>query len=306
MDERIPLVYVLSNGRSGSTLLELLVGGHPRAWTVGELQVLPHDLVTEGATCGCGAPTRDCDFWSGVLSAASLESPTATLTQFRTTRNHGKVLRREHIGDLFAGRVARARQSAAAAYGELNRTLLEQVLDAARERRGGAVDWLVDASKDPYRLLWLADSGRFDLRVVHLIKDPRAFVYSMIRGQQRPALGDVVRLSARWAVENTLMHRMVARALDPAHVRTVRYEDLAGDPRGTLGDLGAWLGLEFPADWHEGAFRSNESHAVSGNQTRFRSGGVKLDERWREAAPAWVRRAVWVTTAPARAALGLG
>lgn len=304
MDERVPLLYVLSNGRSGSTLLELLIGGHQRAWTVGELQVLPHDLSTPEARCGCGEPTAQCDFWSGVLERAPVVSPGATLTQFRGSRNHGKVLRRDHFTDLVAGRVAPARRAAAKAYGELNRDLLAQVMDAARDRRGNEIDWIVDASKDPYRLLWLANSGCFDLRVVHLVKDPRAFVYSMIRSKERPTMREVLRLSARWAVENATMHRLASRALPSEHVRTVRYEQLAGDPRGTLDDLGAWLGLDFPADWHEGAFREGESHAVSGNQTRFRGGGVRLDERWRDAAPAWVQRTAWWSTAPARLSLG--
>jgi hypothetical protein len=303
MDTRIPLVYVLSNGRSGSTLLELLLGNHPRAWTVGEFQVLPHDLEHETATCGCGARTSECAFWSEVLHGAELVNERADLTQFRATRNHGKVLRREHLSDLLSGAVARTRQGRAAAYGELNHALLQRVRAAATQRRGTDVEWLVDASKDPYRLLWLADSGRFDLRVVHLIKDPRAFVHSMTRGDGGPRPADVLRLASRWAIENTAMQRLVARAFDPSQVRTVRYETLAGSPRETLDDLGAWLGLDFPADWHEGAFRSGESHAVSGNQTRFRSGGVRLDERWREQAPAWVKNTVWLATAPARAAL---
>ncbi|MEZ5978529.1 MAG: sulfotransferase [Planctomycetota bacterium] len=302
--ERLPLLYVLSNGRSGSTLVELLVGNHPRAWTVGEVQVLPHDVADAAASCGCGVPVAACSFWNTVLDGFDVVHERALLTQFRATRNHGKVLRAEHLRDLLRGRVAPSRRSRAAAYAEHSRDLLERVRTEASRRRGGPVDLVVDASKDPYRLLWLADSGLFDLRVVHLVKDPRAFVHSMVRTKERPHASEVLRLSGRWAVENLAMDRLVRGALPAENVRRVRYEDLAGDPRGTLVELGAWLGLDFPADWHEGAFRGPESHAISGNATRFRAGGVRLDERWREQSPAWVRRATWLATAPTRIALG--
>ena len=41
--------------------------------------------------------------------------------------------------------------------------------------KGDQVQWLVDASKSVYRLLWLRETGLFDVRVIHLVKDPRTF-----------------------------------------------------------------------------------------------------------------------------------
>jgi hypothetical protein len=300
---RIPLVYILSNGRSGSTLLELLIGNHARAFTLGEFQVLPHELAADDARCGCGAHPRVCNFWSRVVDGQPLADDGAQLTQFRSHRHFGKVLRRAHLGGLLNGRVAPTRRAAAAAYGELNARLMERALAQARRVRGGPVDWLVDASKDPYRLAWLAESGRFDLFVVHLVRDPRSFVHSMLEGARRPRVGSVLRMSARWAVENVVMARLVAKTLDPARVERVTYEELASRPDQVLARLGERLGLEFPKDWSRGAFRTPTNHAVSGNRARFGSSGVALDERWRAQSPAWVQRLVWLATAPARLAL---
>jgi hypothetical protein len=299
----IPLVYVLSNGRSGSTVLELLLGNHPRAFTVGELQVLPHELAAHDARCGCGLHPRECPFWSDVLDGAVLADDRATLTQFRAHRNFGKVVRREHVADLFAGRVSPEHQASAAAYGALNARLFERVHRAAERRRGHGVDWLVDASKDPYRLLWLADSGLFDLRVVHLVRDPRSFVHSMVETDRQPPPKTVLRLCARWGLENVGMARLAAGALDPSRVQRITYEELASRPQATLARLGAWLGLAFAPDWSDGAFRDAENHAVSGNRSRFGSGAIRLDERWRSDSPPWVQRLVWLATGPARLAL---
>jgi hypothetical protein len=300
---RIPLVYVLSNGRSGSTLLELLIGNHARAFTLGELQVLPHELVADDARCGCGAHPRVCSFWSRVVDGVTLADEEAELTQFRAHRNFGKVLRSAHLGGLLNGRVAPAQRAAATAYGELNARLMERALQQARRVRGGPVDWLVDASKDPYRLAWLAESGCFDLFVVHLVRDPRSFVHSMLEGARRPRVASVLRMSARWAVENVVMARLVAKSLPPERVERVTYEELASRPDAVLARLGARLGLTFDADWSRGAFRAPTNHAISGNRARFGSSGVALDERWRIQSPAWVQRLVWLATTPARYAL---
>ena len=165
------------------------------------------------------------------------------------------------------------------------------------------VKWLVDASKDPYRLAYLAESGQFDLRVVHLVKDPRAFVHSMTRTDERLEKSRVLRFGLRWGVENRLMRRYLEAGLEPDQWRAVRYEDLAGDPASTLSELFGWLGVDsaFPA--HE-AFREASNHAVSGNQMRWQSGGVRLDQKWRAQLPAWARAAAWTLSAPARAGLG--
>ena len=45
--------------------------------------------------------------------------------------------------------------------------------------KGDQVQWLVDASKSVYRLLWLRETGLFDVRVIHLVKDPRVRALDM-------------------------------------------------------------------------------------------------------------------------------
>lgn len=302
-DGRIPLVYVLSNGRSGSTLLDLLLGSHPRAWSVGELQVLPWELAENRAPCGCGAPLGACDFWAPLLGERSFETGPAPLHFFRDAHGFGKVLRASHARDLLAGRPLGAHAPLAAIYAEHTARLLERVRPEAERRRGGDVRWIVDASKDPYRLLWLAASDRFDLRVVHLTKDPRAFVHSMTKDGAGTARHRVARFTARWVIENGLMRAVTERALARDRVRRVRYEDLAGDPERTLAELGDWLGLDGLERALE-QFREVENHAVSGNQMRWQGGSVRLDESWRERLSPRASRFVWTATAPLRRSFG--
>lgn len=305
---RVPLVYVLSNGRSGSTLLDLLLGSLDGVWSVGEAQVLPWELEENRAPCGCGVPVACCEFWGPVLDELGLEGTGAgpvPIEHFRDTHGHGRVLRREHLRDLWRGWVDHPRRAAAREYGRANARYLDAVRRRAAELRGEPVRWLVDASKDPYRLLWLAASGRFDLRVLHLVKDPRAFVHSMTR-RADPSLARALRFGGRWLVENALARRLCRAGFDAEATRTLRYEDLALRPAAVVAELARWLGVATRQVECGSlrAFRTREGHAVSGSTVRWEAAPIELDERWREGLPAPLQRLVWTLTAPLRAKLG--
>src|SRR5262245_66570946 len=65
--EKLQLLYIASNGRSGSTLLEMLLGAHDHLWTTGELYVLPYEVRSPTKPCGCGAFVTSCPFWRPIV-----------------------------------------------------------------------------------------------------------------------------------------------------------------------------------------------------------------------------------------------
>jgi hypothetical protein len=293
----IPLIYILSNGRSGSTLLDLLLGAHEHVWTLGEAQNLPWDLREAERVCGCGARLRECAFWRRILPRIPLDQGNYPIEFFREAQGRGKVLRWGLLPGLCRGRVPPRHREPVQEYGALNADYLATVFDAARERTGGSVRWLVDASKDPYRLFWLQHSKRFDLRVIHLTKDAPAFVYSMVKRDLPRARRAALRMTGRWLVENSIMTRL-CRANFPSHQYIhVRYEDLAGRPDATCKRVGDWLGFEFPEQASR-EFRNRENHAVSGNQTRWQNTAIRLDRRWRSALPKNYQRFTRLLTRP--------
>lgn len=278
--QQIPIIYILSNGRSGSTLLDLLLGAHPSIWTLGEAQVLPWDLRRKDAPCGCGVLLSDCPFWSPLVPDMAIEQGTIPLHYFRESPGGGKALRPKEIISLVSGMTDRSRDLAIAEYGSLNARLFALVSQAAEASRNGSITWLVDASKDPYRLAWLHRSGKFDIRVIHLMKDPRAFVYSSTKPVSSGRRSGSGRMIGRWVITNALYSYLCWRLFEPAQVVRLRYEELAGQPQHTLARLGSWLGLTFPADLVDN-FRDRPNHAISGNAMRWQHSRITLDERWR-------------------------
>jgi hypothetical protein len=57
------VVYIAGSGRSGSTLLERMLGALPGYVNVGELIDTFRRVVKFDELCGCGAAFSACDFW---------------------------------------------------------------------------------------------------------------------------------------------------------------------------------------------------------------------------------------------------
>ena len=64
------VLYVGGLGRSGSTLLDRMLGRLDDVWSVGELVHLWERGVKENNRCGCGQPFADCQFWGRVGEVA--------------------------------------------------------------------------------------------------------------------------------------------------------------------------------------------------------------------------------------------
>jgi hypothetical protein len=290
---KIPVIYILSTGRSGSTLLDLLLGLHPQIWTLGEAQMLPLELKDNLRPCGCGLPVAKCDFWLPIVSQIPLYKGTYPIEHFRPNRT-GKALRYSYLPQLFVGRAFVKTLPVAEEYGRVNAAYFRVVWEAAQQRRNLPILWLVDASKDIYRLFLLMQSQHFDFRIIHLIKDPRAFVYSMTKDQ--PDVNSrSIRFAARWIIQNAQFSHFCSRRNMAGKVMQIRYEDLAGHPEKKLLEIGSWLGLDFAGVSYDD-FRQQENHAVSGNLMRWRNSKIALDETWRSELPKPSSSLVWSLT----------
>src|SRR5947209_18950727 len=64
------VLYIGGLGRSGTTLLERILGELPSACALGEVVHLWRRGIIDNERCGCGVPFGDCEFWRGVGDAA--------------------------------------------------------------------------------------------------------------------------------------------------------------------------------------------------------------------------------------------
>ena len=71
--QQIDVLYILGVSRSGSTILGLVIGGHPEVQILGELKALAHMhkiVKKKNRHCSCGKALDQCEIWSGITPEA--------------------------------------------------------------------------------------------------------------------------------------------------------------------------------------------------------------------------------------------
>jgi hypothetical protein len=283
-----PVIFVGGLGRSGTTLLERLLGEIPGVTPLGEVVHLWARGIHADEPCGCGQPFSECAFWGKVGDRAFGRWRASQADWLLDLR--AKVDRTRRIPAFALGLISREAQLAeyVSAYA--------RIYTAAAEVGDGRV--VIDSSK--HASLACCLSASMDLRVVHVVRDPRAVASSWRRKVRRPEDG---RPMTRWTPARTAVHWMTQNLAFEmlrrrgARVVRVRYEELLKEPVETLRGLAAELGLPHSGDalafLDERHARLGVAHTVSGNPMRFSVGSLEFRER-RAALPPRDR---WLVTA---------
>lgn len=292
-------MYVVGKGRSGSTLLDDLLGTLPGVASLGELRQVWSRGFTDGYRCACGELVGECPVWCGAVTAAVGSTSPADLAGAAALESASSSWHR------IPGQLARGASDADGAYG----ALLARLYDDLARRLGAEV--LIDSSKWPLPVAALGAVPGWEAWVLHLVRDPRAVAHSYRRrkgGAGQPELPrfGAVHSSLSWSARNAAAE-LGRRVVPGERFRRVRYEDLVADPRGTLRDLGGWLGLAGPdrAFVDDRTVALGDGHLVGGNPRRLERGTLTIaaDDEWARGAGA-TSRLVGALTAPLRARYG--
>jgi hypothetical protein len=296
------VVYITGYGRSGSTILDILLGNAPGVESVGELDLLHRDWNER--CCSCGARYDDCSFWSEAWRRV------VERVGHRAHEELERNLRRvERVSSLPALALGLLPASWKGAYRE--QTLAE--LDAISASRGREI--VLDSSKSAReaagRALALERITGVRVKRIHLVRDGRAVVWSVKRGDNvRLAAGKegeeasfafaTARAIFGWILGNTVAI-LDALLAEPGSSIVVRYEDLVARPDEELERIGRHLGV----DLSEVRRRVREGellevgHSTGGNRVR-RAGVVRIqsDREWEAKLPRRDRAAFWAFAWP--------
>ena len=304
------VLYIGGFGRSGSTLVERILGQLPGFCSAGEIVFLWQRGLIDGQLCGCGVPVPECEFWSRVGKTAfggwdQIDAHEMLALQRRVDRNR-------YIPSMVAPQVRPAARGDIARYGDV----LSRLYRAIGEVSGARV--VIDASKHASTAFLLTTRvPGLDVRVVHLVRDPRGVAYSWTKEVRKPEVTgedafmpvySPVSSGRQWLSYNLLFEAL--RAVPKAQVAVFRYEDMLADPRAYLERI--LTAASEPVLPESFAFLGDREvvlgvdHTVAGNPMRFHQGplALRLDEAWRSKLPARDRQIVTAVTTPLRLRYG--
>lgn len=287
------LIYVIGDARSGSTILDAVLGSQPGIVATGELHQLLLDDFGEPRLCACGSTMQECLLWGPVLDRWSRGLAPGVPADYLRLQEWYERFR--HLPRLVMD--SRRRSLSFETYARWTADLLAAIGEA------GSVDTIADSSKNPLRGWALLKGGAFEMALIHGVRDPRGVVWSKLKllrwrglpSWLRSPVAVVLRAAFDWMVVNLSTELILGQYKDVPQVR-IRYEDFADDPREALHRVGSTLHLDLEslADRAAKGEIFTFSHIMAGNVARREAPRALIkDDDWRTAAPAWVRRTVW-------------
>jgi hypothetical protein len=241
---RKKVVFVLGSGHCGSTLLDLILGSHSMAFSLGEIRRIATavDGAHEGPLKICGVCADTCDFWNGQVSEAWLK-------RFYSGKNPMRSV------------VRRATNYLLNHYDYLMRCSGKSIMiDSSK-----STAWFDLQLKPAFK--W----RDIDPHLLYLRRDGRAVVSAYYRKYPKHGLE---RIAQDWARQTRQMETYYSRY--PAHQKIeVNYEELATQPEPVVESICDHLGIEYEPNMLR--YWAHDHHHVFGN------GGTRnLIYRYRE------------------------
>jgi hypothetical protein len=301
----VKVVKITGLGRSGSTILDVVLGNHPDIESVGEVGSLmrtgwisreslrgidPRRLRRPLCTCGkrldicyVDAPGEACLFWTSVrrewvvrADGESIESYPKLQDAFELKRRWPRLLcEKRRPTDLFRS------------YARLTLAFFESI----RAVSGKSI--IVDSATVPLRTFVLGMVPGIDLYAIHLVRDSRGVITSRRTtlsggpppGNWRSYTGNPMWKTIVLWIASNLVSEWVCGQLGPERTIRVRYEDFVADPRATLGRIASLIGIDLAdvADAAASGKPMQAGHNIGGNRTK-KSGTITLRpdaEEWK-------------------------
>ena len=292
------MLYIAGNGRSGSTLLDNILGQLTGFFSIGEVRQIWDEGIVENRLCGCGEPVQECEIWSEVLSQMGSQG---TLDGQRIGQLREQLAQTKQLAPMILSPQRYHQRSIAGLdeFLDMTRKLYQTIAQVTQ------CNVIVDSSKWPTYSFLLSLLPEIDIYVLHMVRDPRACAFSWGRDKEvepgRPmGTQSVFHSTAYWTVWNPAIRHLWRNQKDRYHF--LRYEDFMAQPRSAIQSLIDFLDETVPElpFIDDNTVSMTRVHAISGNPSKFSKGSIQLtiDDEWRHKMSAAKRSLVTAMTWP--------
>ncbi len=227
---KMTLVSIAGSGRSGSTLFSLLLAQDKNTFNLGQLRDF-WGAYAQNHQCTCMQPLQQCSVWSSVVQAAFGSVWAPALGQMHQQMSAF----RKDANALQDWTDATALAALASTHVHFL-TKLNHFLKVVQQTSQSQV--LVDSSKSPEIALAFSLLQGPTLRVINLVRDPRAVSASW---QKKLGGEGGMQGATAWAHRQQRLMRWSQNLQKRFCV--VRYEDFAKEPQKIVSQVTAWAGI---------------------------------------------------------------
>lgn len=282
-DNNLKVIHIVGSGRSGSTLLDIILGSHTDAVSGGELINAFSAVENFDEYCACGRAARNCEFWIDVFE--NWASGNGKDWQIEITKLKNKYESLLSTPVLLLSKLFKTKDYLR--YQTLHKRFYQSIAEVSGK------NIIIDSSKNPLRAYVLMDIAGIKPVVIHLIRDGRAVANSLLKSFQKdPESGvqkdlkpkPISRTAVFWVILNLLTEWLIANQ-QSASYRMIRYEDLMTDFKKEMDRLGEVISLDYSeiGNMVTTGKKLEIGHLIAGNRLRM-ADYVTLapDYSWRE------------------------
>ncbi len=253
----LPMIFILGNSHSGSTLLGFLLASNPHIINLGEIK---SKTWLKERFCSCGLPVNSCPFYQNYFSTFNLLKQAA----FHKVRS-GSLAALILPGKMKTDPDTKANLHLL--YSSISQRVTEQYPDAR---------YWIDTSKSTWLLnAWLQVIPAKDIRIIRIKRRLHANVGSFVK-RGSSFWSAVINIKINNLITSSFLKRNHLAYLD---VNYDRFYDAYAEEAAAIS---AFLGLAIPSSY----VSHHNHHAISGNRMTRQSftgqtSGLRKDDEWK-------------------------
>lgn len=279
VNSKIKVLYIAGFERSGSTIVNRVLGQIEGFVAWGELRDIWEHGIIENRPCTCGTSFADCPAWQEIFDRAFNGANKIDTAQMSHLQKKARLLVLPHYLKLLKDRVFRQKLT-------VYLTNLAKLYQTIQTTTGSKV--IVDSTKASWYGYVLGLLPSIDLYVVHVVRNPKGVCYSL---QQHKNKGEApsqwynpLSASLSWNLKNYAVELLLNSRQKP-YLR-INYEDFVTHPQKAVQQILELLDekvTELPFV-SKSQVKMTTDHLVTGSPSSRSETGIvslKLDEKWK-------------------------